>query len=199
MTLWTIQPEEVYKNIMEKGVYRCDYNKSGMKYWQQQYDWLVLQMMKRIGEKPLGVEYPVWAWYQWTEKRKKPDLRNERWGNGWKGERFVLMEIEIPDKDVLLSDFDAWSIILNNGLLSNSEAENNALEAEYYKLSEIDQKKMKSINWEGVFDLTKVNNEWMRKGESIQATFWELRKEQIRNVKIFTAASPKPEYLDKYE
>ncbi len=195
MILWTIQPEEVYKNIMESGFYHCDYNKSGMKHCQLQYDWLVSQMIKRIGKRPSGVEYPVWAWFQWTEKRKKPDLRNERWGNGWKGERFVLMEIEIPDKDVLLSDFDAWSIILVNGLLSNTEEEDRLLELKYSSLSEIEQKKMKSQNWEGVFDLSKVNNEWMRKGESIQATFWELRKEQILDVRMFTAASPKPEYL----
>ena len=153
-------------------------------------------MIKRIGERPSGVEYSVWAWFQWTEKRKKPDLRNERWGNGWKGERFVLMEIEIPDKDVLLSDFDAWSIILVTGLLSNTEEEDRLLESKYSSLSEIEQKKMKSQNWEGVFDISKVNNEWMRKGESIQATFWELRKEQVKKVKMFVAASPKPDYLE---
>ena len=55
--------------------------------------------------------------------RKKPDLRRERWGNGFKGDRFSCMEIDIPDEKVVLTDFDAWSIILLNGLLSENEDE----------------------------------------------------------------------------
>ena len=97
MILWTIQPEEVYELIQRTGVYHCDYGKSGMNDWQEQYDWLVREMKERIGELPGGVSYPVWAWYMWEGARKKPDLRRERWGNGWKGERFACMEIDISE------------------------------------------------------------------------------------------------------
>lgn len=192
MILWTIQDEEVYENILKTGVYRCDLDRSIMKEWKPKYDWLVSQMMKRIGEKPAGVEYPVWAWYQWEGTRKRPDIRCERRRNGRKGERFACMEIEIPDKDVLLSDFDDWSMILNNGLLSITEEEDAELEQKYNYLSEQDKKMMKERNWERVFDLTPVDNEWVVRGDSIQATFWELRKDQIRSVRMFTAATPKP-------
>lgn len=195
MVLWTIQPEAVYQELLETGVYRCDFQQSPMNYWKKQYDWLVEQMKKRIGKSPDGVSYPVWAWYQWEGKRKKPDLRRERWGNGWKGERFACMEIEIPDEAVLLSDFDAWSIILLNGLLSLSEEEDNVLEQSYNALSKEARSEMKSRNWEGAFDLSPIDNSWMRRGETIQATFWELRKEQVRKVRMFTSATPKPEYL----
>lgn len=54
------------------------------------------------------------------------------------------------------------------------------------------KKMMKERNWERVFDLTPVDNEWVVRGDSIQATFWELRKDQIRSVRMFTAATPKP-------
>ncbi len=192
MILWTIQDAEVYEGILKTGIYRCDFSKSGMQDFKAQYDWIVLQMIERIGNKPVGVEYPVWARYQWEGIRKKPDLRRERWHCGWKGERFVCMEIEIPEKDVLLSDFDTWSIILNNGLLSLAEEEDVELERKYNILSEQDKKIMKERNWEGVFDLTPVDNEWVVRGDSIQATFWELRKDQIGSVRMFTAATPKP-------
>ena len=119
MILWTIQPEAVYEEILSTGVYHCDFSKSSLSEWERQYDWLVEQMKKRIGPPPNGVSYPVWAWHTWEGVRKKPDLRRERWGNGWKGERFVCLEIDVPDKDVLLSDFDSWSIILLNGLLAD--------------------------------------------------------------------------------
>lgn len=128
MILWTIQPEEVYRLLMDTGVYHCDFNKSKMQDWKMQYDWLAEQMSNRIGLPPANVSYPVWAWHTWEGNRKRPDLRRERWGNGWKGEQFVRMEIEIPDEQVLLSDFDAWSIILLNGLLSETEEEDNRLE-----------------------------------------------------------------------
>ena len=153
-------------------------------------------MIKRIGDKPTGVEYPVWAWYQWEGERKKPDLRSERWGNGWKGDRFACMEIDIPEQDVLLSDFDLWSIMLNNGLLSETEEESIELEKKYNLLSEQKKWEMKSKNWEGVFDLSPLENGWIIRGDSIQATFWELRIDQIRSVRMFTSASPKPEYLE---
>ena len=196
MILWTIQTEEVYETIQKTGVYHCDYFRSFLKDCKIQYDWLVSQMIKRIGDKPIGVEYPVWAWYQWEGERKKPDLRSERWGNGWKGDRFACMEIDIPEQDVLLSDFDLWSIMLNNGLLSETEEESIELENKYNRLSEQKKWEMKSKNWEGVFDLSPLENGWIIRGDSIQATFWELRIDQIHSVRMFTSASPKPDYLE---
>ena len=197
MTLWTIQEEKVYLDLLDTGFYHCDFSKSKMHDCKPQYDWLGEQMKKRVGDPPEGVEYPVWAWHTWWENRRKPDLRNERWGNGWKGVRFVRLEIEIPDSQVLLSDFDAWSIILLHGLLSETEEEDRILNEEYDALPPEEQVKMQAINWERAFDLTPMNNGWSRRGSCIQATFWELKKEQIRKVTWFTAAFPKPEYIDE--
>ncbi len=129
MVLWTIQSEEVYRIIEETGVYHCDLSKSDFSFSEKQYHWLSDQMRKRIGEPPEGVTYPVWAWYQWENARKKPDLRRERWENGFRGERFACMEIDIPDEKVVLFDFDSWSIILLNGFISDTEEESDRLEA----------------------------------------------------------------------
>ena len=195
MILWTIQPLEVYKQIQEIGVYHCDFEKSFLNDCRDQYDWLVRQMKRRIGDPPEGVSYPVWAWYMWEGVRKKPDLRRERWGNGWKGERFACMEIDVPEDKVVLSDFDSWSIILLHGLLSDSEEENTRLEDEYNSLPEEQKKTYRDRNWERAFELSYVDNDWVHRGDSIQATFWELRKEDIRRVRFFTSATPKPDYL----
>ena len=197
MILWTIQPETVYHDILDTGVYRCDFSKSRMQEWKAQYDWLAGQMRKQVGAPPADVRYPVWAWHTWQKGRKKPDLRNERWGNGWKGERFVRMEIEVPDSEVLLSDFDDWSIILLDGFLSDTEEEGNQLEQYYESLPADRQWEMKSENWERVFNLEPINNGWVIRGESIQATFWELKKEQIREATPFVSALPRPDYIDE--
>lgn len=189
MILWTSQEEAVYNELLKTGVYRCDLNLSSMKDCREKYDWLVRQMKQRIGPPPDKVTYPVWAWYQQQGKHRKPDLRRERWEVGYDGERFACIEIEIPDRDVLLSDFDAWCIILSDFLISDTEQEGCCLEAQYEALSPSEKRRMKEKNWERVFDLSPLNNGWARRGYEIQATFWELRLEQIRDVRFFRAAA----------
>ncbi|MCR4781520.1 MAG: DUF3841 domain-containing protein [Lachnospiraceae bacterium] len=191
MILWTIQSEEVYRIIEETGVYHCNPSKSMFSFMEKQYRWLSEQMRKKIGEPPRGVVFPVWAWYKWENLRKKPDLRHERWANGFEGERFACMEIDVPDENVVLSDFDNWSIILLDDLISKTEEESKLLEEEYNSLSEKYKWDMKSKNWEQVFDLTPFENDWAICGSSVQATFWELRKEQIKSVRFFEGAKSK--------
>ena len=189
MLLWTIQPEEVFDEIQNNGVYRCDINKSGMKdFADLQYDWMVSQMKKRIGPPPEGVTYPVWAYYRWSYTKKRPDLRAVRWYWGQKGDKFYRLEIEIPDDEVLLSDFDGWAWqVLNSWLFSDTEEEDKKIEKFYESLSPDEQKKYLLKNWERVFDISPLDNGWTRRGDRIQATFWELRKEHILKVTAFTS------------
>ena len=189
MILWTSQEEAVYNELLKTGVYRCDLNLSSMKDCREKYDWLVRQMKQRIGPPPDKVTYPVWAWYQQQGKHRKPDLRRERWEVGCDGERFACLEIEIPDREVLLSDFDAWCMLLSDFLISDTEQEGCCLEAQYEALSPSEKRRMKDKNWERVFDLSPLNNGWARRGYEIQATFWELRLEQVRDVRFFRAAA----------
>lgn len=189
MILWTIQPEELYRRILETGIYICDPQQCSLPEYSEMYDWLAEQMKARIGNPPDGVVYPVWAWYRNRGKRQKPDLRSERWANGSDRERFVCMEIEVPDAHVLLSDFDAWNIVLNNGLISETEAEDHELDQIYQTLSPEKQREMKHRNWERVFDISPLDNDWLRRGWWIQANFWLLTKEMIREVRYFTSAN----------
>ena len=189
MILWTSQEEAVYNELLKTGVYRCDINLSSMKDCCEKYDWLVRQMKQRIGPPPEQVTYPVWAIYQQSDKHRKPDLRRERWAFGCNGERFACLEIEIPDRDVLLSDFDAWCMLLSDFLISDTEQEGCCLEAQYEALSPSEKRRMKEKNRERVFDLSPLNNGWARRGYEIQATFWELRLEQVRDVRFFRAAA----------
>ena len=135
MILWTIQPKEVFDLIQREGVYRCDIHKSGFEdFADMQYSWMVSQMKKRIGPPPEGVKYPVLAWQQWRKGRKKPDLRWERWHCWPGGAKFYRLEIEIPDEQVLLSDFDNWHVPLNNGLFTDSDDDEEYDDEEYDKL-----------------------------------------------------------------
>lgn len=188
MVLWTIQPRHIWELIQNEGVYICDPAKFSMPEFAAQYNWLVERMTEKLGPPPSEVKYPVWAWYKQDGKRAKPDLRRERWGYGPGDEEYCCIEIDLPDEQVFLSDFDAWGIILNNGLLSESEEEDSLLDSQYDSMTPAQQQLFKRENWNRVFDLTPVHSDWIIRGEWIQATFWVLKKEDVLNVVFFRTA-----------
>ena len=148
-------------------------------------------MRARIGHPPEGVKYPVWAWFKIDGAHRKPDLRKERWNYGNGGKPYACIEIELPDNEVLLSDFDAWSIILMDALLSETEEEDKAQDEFYLGLSSDEQYAYKQNNWRRVFDIAPFDNGWIRRGDWVQATFWELRKDHIVGYRRFTTGKRK--------
>ena len=187
MILWTIKPAVVYEQIIESGVYRCNPALVESKDYVKSYLWLVRQMEKRIGPAPKGVTLPVWAWYKIDGQRIKPDLRCERGSCGQDNEDYICLEIEIPDQDVVLSDFDGWCAVLNNWLISYSREEDEMQKAVYKGLSDVEKEEYKDQNWQCIFDISPMENDWFIRGYWIQATFWELKREQIRKTTYFRA------------
>ena len=131
MRLWTIQPVEVWTKLVSDKVFHCDPEKSVLisdadatLSFKEPYDWIVRQMMQRIGEEPEGVKYPIWAWHTRNWENKKPDLRC--CGYNEPGTKCVCIEFEIDDNKVLLSDFDGWHFVLSNGYYDQSGSEDEA-------------------------------------------------------------------------
>lgn len=179
MILWSLQPLDVYQSIIETGFYHCKPELS--KCIQElnftaAYDWLVDQMKKRIGPPPPNVKYPVWAWHTTYWKHKKPDLRRSEFRDN--NTPMVCLEIEKPDDQVLLSDEENWYDVLGNWYFSETEAEHNRFETLPFDEQEI----LKKQSWEKVFLVDPFENKWYRRGMFIQATFWELKKDDIRKV-----------------
>ena len=75
------------------------------------------------------------------------------------------------------------------------EEEEKILEKEYEALPPEAQREYKYWNWRSVFDLTYMDNGWVHRGDSMQATFGELRKENIRKAWFFTSVAIRPENL----
>ena len=190
MILWTFQPAAIWDLLLTKGVYRCDSSQIDPDF-RDAYDWLAGKMKERIGLPPKGVEYPVWAWYIQNWKHVKPDLRRERWCYGNGGKLFACIEIEVPDEDVLLSDFDNWHCVLNRYLVSETEEEDEQQDAYCGMLSEDEKRSYMEKNWERIFDITPFENDWTSRGKWVQAVFWELKKEQIRKVRFFRTVHAK--------
>lgn len=188
MKLWTIQPVEVMDIINTTGIFRCDEDKSdNFKDFHDAYLWLVKQMDAKNIKHPADVELPLWAWHTRNWEHKKPDLRNI--GYGIPGERYVCIEFEIDDKEVLLSDYNAWHYVLNHGWYDDStnidEFEKN--QKWFYSIPYSTQTELMQNSWQKVFNVEPDKDDWNKPGEYVQATFWELRKDMITNVRYFKA------------
>ena len=193
MTIWTMQPVEVFDLLKKDKILYCDETKAtyladeGIEF-RTQYNWMTSQIIKRIGKPPIGVNYPFWAWHTRDWKHKKPDLREI--GYGYKGEKSVRLELEMTNEEVVLSDEEEWHYVLNNFYLGDAESEDEwDKEQEVIDaLPELERQKAIEISWEKIFDLnTVVDTKWKIKGRYIQATFWSLRYDQVKNIRYFTA------------
>lgn len=190
MVLWTIQPESVYRQIIETGSYHFDPEKSALySDFRDAYFWMEIEMRKRgiVPSSASGATEPlVWAWHTWDGKWQVPEYQDEVFHIDGKEEKPVCLEIEVPDENVLLSDFNAWHFVLNDSYLddSHNEEEFEKMHAEFDALSLKEKEEKKRASWQSIFDVSQytIGNGWRTNGFYVQAVFYGLKKEQIRHV-----------------
>lgn len=186
MIITTIQPQEVY-NICKEQPFYTDITKSEYsddEIFIDAYKWLISVMETKI-EKPFQAEYPIWGWYRFDGKYKL-DLRQH---TRIYPPNYYAITLDIPDDQVLLSDFESWHAVLNKFVLHDLYNEN---ESDFYKnddyydrLKESDPNKYHELmvqSWYHIFDL-KPNS--FSSGEFIQATFWKIEPKWIIKAKKF--------------
>ena len=174
MILWSIQHRQAYENMIETGVLRADEKhllfEGDLK---DAYLWMANQMRERIGYPPDGVVFPVWAWYQWEGKRKRPDMRIHGYSSE-KGVPLVLLTLEVPESCVLLSDFDYWHVVLNDGELIFPYSDDTVY-------SEAEKRK----SWENIFDISCSYDREEHSNLSTQGTLWEIKQNWVVKVEKF--------------
>lgn len=188
MRVWTVQPAELYEQLKKQGVIHTNIELSEYADWDRfrsAYDWLVVQMIKRIGIPPRGVTYPFWAWHTLDWKHQKPDLRSIEFRGC--SVPSVCLELEIPDNQLLLSDEESWHFILHRSYLGDatSDAEYDAEMAWFEALPAEKRKLVRDESWQKVFNVEPLDDGWQSWGQYIQATFWELRLADVRDVRHF--------------
>ena len=190
MKLWTMQPVEVYEELLRNGTFTCDPAKVCEPSFLDRYGWMNNKLNKK-DPKPENIQYPIWAWYRFNSKEKKPDLRHSCYGVH--GDKMVCLELEVPDEKVLLTDFDLWHFVLNDWWLDQcfydeySEDEYDRNHAIFNALSEEEQRTEKEKSWEQILNIEPYENDWIARGQYVQAVFWELKKEYVKKVQFFTA------------
>ena len=194
MRLWTIQGIEIYEQLVRDGVTYCTKPSFGdVEVFMYAYHWMAEQMRKRIGEPPIeGIEYPLWAWYQYDSATKNKPPRSPK---DVSESLSAYMEIEIPEDEVLLSDFNSWHAPLNQAPLNNWKRIwkkidlQDKIAGRSLDFLEYSQDLRNEIeeSWEAVFDLDlreKGISCKHKRNRSIQATFWALYPENIVSVEF---------------
>lgn len=183
MRLWHCMPVEVFDKTIELDKpYICDISKSELlnnseydsSNFKNAYDWLVSQMNIKISN-PDNIAYPVWAWHTYDGRNKKPDLRRRYFRD--MTEPMFLIELEIPDSDVVLSDEPKWCIsCLNNMPYFETDAEFETYEN---KLNDLEKREFLDNSWHRIFDI--------KDSDYIQACFWQLKPEYVRKIYRFNS------------
>lgn len=197
MRLWTFQPISVYKELKIKKELFVDENKIEMFHFEDRedvqsknaYNFMAKVMKERIGYPPDHVRYPWWAWYKTNGLNKKPDLRKMEFRFR---EDMYCLELELPDKEVLLSDEEMWHCPLNGSPIIMEEGE-VAWEEQYDWYQGLnDEVKKKEIEktWHHCFDISN-NTKLYTSHQWIQATFWSLKLENVKEIRFVKAKSSK--------
>lgn len=174
MRLWTFQNKGTSELLKLGEPFRCKkdlaknlmLNDTFAEIFRKSYDYMMNLMDEKIGEAPSGVVLPIWAWHTSGGHHKKPDLRS----NNTYYDDSELIELEVPDSQVLLTDFDLWhSVLMNTPILPDSiwEAWDNGT----FNIDNISEEEKKS-SWKQILDVR--SKDW------IQACFWEIRPEFFR-------------------
>lgn len=195
MILWTIQPADVHAALQERKTLHVDPAlwSDTDSIWEDPYRWMMEQMARRVP----GYQgrHPWWAWHTYIIDCARPDLRSLRhWCRG----PSVMLTLDVPDQEVLLSNFDAWHAVLNGTPITDTEAAYDALVQAIWERrkkglpmeEEIERHLRQS--WEHIFDLDGLKEHWMWPTFSVQACFETLRLTDVKRVQFFEGVAKRP-------
>lgn len=194
MKIWTLQDCAILEDLVECGEAYCNQRSWLCDEFSVMYDWMATQMRVRIGEPPLvAIQYPLWGWVQYTSLKSPKPPCSPTMLDSDKSEG-VFIEAEIPDEEILLSDFSLWNTVLNGwNILKNKElrkridkfVEGNNCGYDFNSYPD-DIKKQIVETWDRVFDFSLRDKSHGRhkRNRAIQATFWLLKSDYVLNAQI---------------
>jgi len=190
MVLYTIQSEEVVNKLMNEGSVHCEVNKSEYynedEHFNKGYRWMSKKLTEKVGYKK-GIYLPLWAWFKYNGKEGYDPYEFDNKS----GKKYFVIKFEIPDNEVLLSDYNSWNNILCGNHFNNAKTEEEWIKLEEYYLKIVEQygfekyEKEKEKSWEGIFDVEPIETDFYSQGQYVQAVFWEIRKDMVLEINEF--------------
>lgn len=214
MKIYSFQPLELVQSLFQKKIVYPQSNlvfpkddQKLIQFFQPSYRWIAQKFHQR-NPKPSQTEYPFWGYYQWrNHKEKKPDLRCLEAKTYCKNKDYCLLELNIPEKELLLSDYEAWHFVLNRwyftfeNIKEAKEKELNKNNLSLYQQDLLPQEILDLIekSWDSIFDLSlsaKILDSDISKS-TIQANFWSIEKKHLQQIIVFSKNAPKKIFRQK--
>lgn len=190
MKIWSFQDLEVYDILQHTGVYRADKIKcderNSYPQFEHAYQWLTKQMGYKI-KPPNNDSVPIFGWYK---QDGKPGVTNLKLPVNQYQQEMMLLELDIPDNKIVLSDYALWFDVLNNVscIPARSERESKIRTLLHYRgifdMTSAQYQMLKEKSWMNIFcdkDAEPIDTSWRKYGFDIQATFWEIKSDMIIN------------------
>jgi uncharacterized protein DUF3841 len=183
MRVWMIAEATLYARLSADRVLYAD-PALAMEGFEDAYAWMRSQMALRLPH--YGGHWPWWAWVHPPCGHLRPDLRERQlYHNGWpEGTVCMRLELDVPDVELLLSDFDMWHAVLNISPLVSSDEEWDAIEG----LPEPEQRSVKEATWPRLFALDEPQDPFWHgtdRQRTVQACFETLRLADVCHVTMF--------------
>jgi hypothetical protein len=186
MRLWTVRTAQHLDRArwpLRAGVRYLD------PYLLPAYRWMAGQLSARVGPPPRGVQLPLWAWLV------RPDLREG--AQLARGSAGVVLEVELPDQQVLVSDFGRFHAVLNRHYLERSPADDARFQrllaragVRSWPFTPALRRQVEQ-SWERIFRFGARDADPRSYGPPEEATrqavFWQLRRDQVLSERRFTA------------
>jgi hypothetical protein len=171
--------------------------------YQRAYQWLGAQMLARgIEPQSPQTQWPIWAWSQWNGLGHiDPDLDDPAARSFALEQTQAVLCLDIDPSRVLLSDYDAWHGVLNEWFIAPEadvdefDSRCKASDPEWrFGSSPRDPDLLREMqeSWQTVFDPALCSKvlEIPPERSIVQATFWELRPEDVVAVRALDSQGP---------
>ena len=208
MIIHSVLTNVEYEILKKDGKLFCDASKTyypnSDKIFKIAYDFMSSHLEKKFPKKninaPFELKYPRWAWHTINGNTDIKKMNKFHFINNAK-ETTYLVSINIPDEQVLLSDFELWHCCLNAfPIFDRKEDEEmehfvyHILKTQYFKIIKNEDDNIvysflcKKIfqSWEKIFDLSFYDEYYVSKERTIQAVFWYIDIKQVFDVNMYS-------------
>lgn len=178
MIVYTVQTLDAYYKMREQG-YLSGEERFVWEEFKDPYKWMMSQMEKRIPGYTSGT-YPIWVWRRRVNRNESALLP--------KGTKGVILTLEIPDDQLLWSDFETWHSVLSSYPVTDSEDE-------WEEFLKDEENFPVEDTWERIFDfelLRSIDDYWGKLDEEwIQGVTPRITMDMVKKVTRFIAKGTK--------
>lgn len=136
MKVYTYQSKEQLNKLLTTGELKItkddfkytmaydDLGSSFNNHFKDSYDFMWEVMNERLGKcMDEEVIYPIWVWYRYRGRRMPTKCHDKEELKCAKKNHINIyrIDLDVEKKDILLSDFDMWHVLLNGGVVKEFE------------------------------------------------------------------------------